>query len=115
MNVHLLGFGKQCGEVVLVGFAELPEVVPSPCDIGADVKHDDALVSRVARRVLLDGAHDAANELNEGTEVGENAADHRYGKVRMIESLAEHSGLHDGVEFVTFKLLKNALVRLALS
>ena len=98
-----------------MSLAELPEIIPASRDIGADMKHNDPLIKRVPRQVLLDRAHDAADELHEGTEVGKNAADHGDGEVGMIEALAKHAGLHDHIELVVFELLKDALVRLRLS
>jgi hypothetical protein len=109
---HLFGLGQQFGEVALIGVAELPEIVPPPRDIRARVKHNHSLVERVPGRVLLDRAHDAADELNEGAKIGEDAADHGDGEVGMIEPLAKHAGLHDRIELVIFQLLKNPLVRL---
>jgi hypothetical protein len=92
--------------------AELAEVVPATCHIRANVKDDDTLVERVPRRILLDRPHDAPYKLNKGAEVGEDAAHHGNRQVAMIESLAQHPRLHNGVELVVFELLENALVSL---
>ena len=99
-EIDFLALGKQIREVPLVGFTELPEVIPPTRDIGADVKHNNALVKRVARRVLLNGSHNPADKLNERAEVGEDAAHHRHGKIRVIKALAEHASLHDGIKLV---------------
>jgi hypothetical protein len=92
-KVNLFGLRQQIGEELLIRLAELPEIIPTSRDIGADMKHNDPLIKRVPRHVLLDRAHDAADELHEGTEVGKNAADHGDGEVGMIEALAEHASL----------------------
>jgi hypothetical protein len=114
-EIHFLGFGEQLGEEVLIGLAELAEVVPTPRNVGPDVEDHNALIERMARGVLLDGAHDAADELYEGAQIRENTPDHRDPEVAMIEALAEHAGLNDRIELVILKLLKNALVSLRLT
>jgi hypothetical protein len=88
----------------------LPEIVPPARNIGAGVKHNHALVQRVAWSVLLDRPHDAADELNEWAEIGEDAANHSNREMGVIKTLAEHASLHYRIELVIFQLLKNALV-----
>ncbi len=91
-------------------FAVLLEVAPLPCDVGAGMKYDDALIQHVARRVLLYHAHDATDELNEGRQVAEDAEYRRDGQQRMVKALAQLAHLHDNIELVPFELPHNSLI-----
>lgn len=53
-------------EELAVGFAVHLEVGPPAGDVGSGMEDDATVIKDVARRVLLDDAHDAANELNKG-------------------------------------------------
>ncbi len=74
------------------------------------MKDHDAPIDGVAWAILLDRAHDAANELNERAQVCIDAANHRYREIAMIEPLPEHPSLHDDIQLVILKLREDALV-----
>jgi hypothetical protein len=77
------------------------------------VENNDTLIGGMAGLVLLDRPHDATDELDEGTQVGEDAPHHRNREVGVIEALSEHTGLNDDIQLVVFELLEHTVVRLA--
>jgi len=62
-----------------------------------------AVVQRVAGSVLLDDAHDAADELHKRGQARKDAEDCGHGQVGMVEAFTEHAYLDDDVEFVALQ------------
>ncbi len=51
-KLDFLNPGQQSGEVILVGSAELTEIVPSARHVGTEVEDHNSLIERMARFVL---------------------------------------------------------------
>jgi hypothetical protein len=95
-------------EVLLVGLAVLLEVLPSTCNVCSSVKDDDALVERVAWRVLLDHAHDSADELHKRRQIPKDAKHRGYSEEPVVKAFPKLSNLHDDIELVVLQLLQHA-------
>jgi hypothetical protein len=50
-----------------------------PSNVAASVKHDDALIEKVAGGVVLDNTHYPTDKLHEGRQIAKNAEDCRNG------------------------------------
>ena len=102
--------GEKLIEELPVGFAELPEVLPPAGDVGSGMEDDGTLIEEAVGVVLLDDAHDAANELNEGGEVGEDAEYRCDGKEGVVEPFPQLADLDDHIQLVIIETLQDLFV-----
>ena len=114
-EIDVFNFWQQISKESLVRFTELAKIVPSTSDIRANVKNDHALAGGVARAILFNYSHDAADKLNKGTEVRKYASHHRHREILMVEAFTQHSCLYNNIEVVIFELLENTIIGLPLA
>ena len=114
-KIDVFNFRQQVGKEPLVRFTELAKIVPSTSDICTNMKNDHALAGGVARAILFNYSHDAADKLNEGTQVRKYASNHRHREILMVEAFTQHSCLDNNIEIVIFELLENTIIGLTLA
>lgn len=101
------GAGGPVVDQLLVFQVELAQLSPALVVVEADVGDDEASVVGVVGLVLLDDAHDSANELDVGREGAVRPEDGGDAETRVVEPLAEHLDLHDAVEGPDLELLED--------
>src|SRR6516164_1501992 len=101
---------QQLIEIFAVRLAVSLEVGPLPGDVAAGMEDDDSLIENMARGVLLDHAHDPADELHEGREIAEDTEDCGNRKEAMVKALTQLANLNDDVKLVVFQPLHDALI-----